>query len=194
MVYRNYKYNWSSIQKDYDAGLSYRDLFKKHGVSFSALVKAKNRGQFKPRTRSEANSLAKITKPQKHSLETKSKLSLIRVNSLNEKAFYSKRTNYHGITLDSSYEVIVAKSLDENNIKWIRPKPIKWSDDKIIRRYIPDFYLIDYNVYLDPKNNYLIVKDKRKIELVEKYNNVRIIVLDKNSLTWDKILNKILEV
>ncbi len=51
----------------------------------------------------------------------------------------------------------------------------------------PDFYLQDYNVYLDPKNNYLQKKDKRKIELVIQQNNVRLIVLNKSALDWNSI-------
>ena len=43
------------------------------------------------------------------------------------------------------------------------------------------------NFNLDPKNDYLIKKDKRKIELTEQYNNVKIIVLDKEHLEWEDI-------
>lgn len=123
----------------------------------------------------------------KHSLKTKNLMSQIRVESLNENAFYSKRTIYNGITLDSSYELKVAQELDENNIDWIRPKSLIWMDDGQTRRYIPDFYLLGYNVYLDPKNDYLIKKDARKISLAKEFNDVNIIVLDKNNLTWVNI-------
>jgi hypothetical protein len=102
-----------------------------------------------------------------------------------------KMKNGEIVHLQSSYEVSVAKSLDENNINWIRPKPFKWKDSQgIEHRYYPDFYLIDYNIYLDPKNSYLIIKDKEKIELVSKQNNICIIILDGNNLDWEKIKNK----
>lgn len=92
------------------------------------------------------------------------------------------------IILQSSYEVIVAKELDKNNIKWIRPEPLPYIDQEGIRRkYYPDFFLSDYDVYLDPKNNYLEEKDKYKIKESSKLNNVNIIVLGKNFLEWNKI-------
>jgi hypothetical protein len=186
------KYNWNAIQKEYDSGLSYRDLRKKYGMSLSTITNAKQNGLFLARTRIEGNILAKKTKPQKHGLETRNKLSEIRISALNENAFYSKRTNYNGIKLDSSYELSVAKQLDLFHIKWIRPSYLKYIDDcGQTRRYLPDFYLIDFDVYLDPKNDYLITKDLRKIELVKQFNNVKIIILDKNNLLWEKILQQI---
>lgn len=121
---------------------------------------------------------------RKHTIKTKERMSEIRVVKLNHKAFYSKRVDYNGTILDSSYEFKLAKSLDDNNVKWIRPKSLKWNDDGQIRRYIPDFYLPDYDVYLDPKNDFLIKKDKRKIHLTEQFNDVTILVLNKNQLEW----------
>ena len=92
------------------------------------------------------------------------------------------------VKLHSNYEVLVAKSLDANNIKWVRPKPFIWKDSNNQEyRYYPDFYLIDYDTFLDPKNDYLIIKDKEKISLVEKQNNIRVIILDKNELNWNEI-------
>lgn len=92
------------------------------------------------------------------------------------------------ITLQSSYELKVAKELDINNIKWTRPKPFPYVDKNgINRKYYPDFYLKDFNVYLDPKNNFLEKKDKYKIQAVEELNMVKIIVLNKDSLKWDEI-------
>lgn len=125
---------------------------------------------------------------KKHTKETRDKISESRCESLNENAFYSKRFEYRGVKLDSSYELLLAKSLDEYNIFWIRPKHLKWNDDGIIRRYIPDFYLPEYNIYLDPKNDYLIKKDQRKIKLAEEYNKVKILILNKNQLDWKEII------
>lgn len=50
--------------------------------------------------------------------------------------------------LDSTWELILANSLDKQGIRWIRPKRFILSDG---RGYTPDFFLPDYNVYLDPK-------------------------------------------
>lgn len=112
----------------------------------------------------------------------------------------SKTIEYKGIKLDSQYEYDVAKELDENQVKWQRPTYFLWEDTNGVRhRYYPDFYLPEYNVYLDPKNDYLInnkskrfgITDLEKIEKVKKQNGIRIIILDKDNLTWEKIKEKI---
>lgn len=112
----------------------------------------------------------------------------------------STSVEYNGIHLDSTYEIIVAKELDEHEIKWERPKYLNWNDiNGNSHRYYPDFYLPEFNVYLDPKNDYLInnkskrfgITDVEKIQLVEQQNNVRIIILDKNNLSWQYIKEKI---
>ncbi len=124
-------------------------------------------------------------RPQSH--ETRERLSIIRANALNENAFYSKRSLYKGVTLDSSYELKVAEDLDRNNVLWTRPKSLVWLDGEQKRRYIPDFYLPEYDVYLDPKNDFLAKKDQRKINEAMKYNKVQIFILTKDELSWENI-------
>lgn len=46
-------YDWDIISADYNSGLGYRDLYKKHGISAGAIAKAKKRGDIKSRTISE---------------------------------------------------------------------------------------------------------------------------------------------
>lgn len=103
---------------------------------------------------------------------------------------------YNGIKLGSSYELSVAMSLDENKISWIKPKPLKYTTPEgTIKQYFPDFYLPYYNVYLDPKNDFLInninpyhgFTDIDKIKWVSEQNNITILVLDKNNLSWTNI-------
>lgn len=103
----------------------------------------------------------------------------------------SKIFLYKGIKLQSSFELQVAKELDFYNIKWIRPKAFIYNYIKI-RKYTPDFYLPDYDVYLDPKNDFLAtninpltgINDLQKLKLVEEQNNIIIIPLLKNQLNW----------
>lgn len=108
----------------------------------------------------------------------------------------SVRINYNGISLGSTYELKLAKSLDEFEILWIKPKKIKYIDPfGKSRTYEADFYLPEYNVYLDPKNDFLInninprlgFKDTEKIRLVSEQNNVRIIILNKTQLNWESV-------
>jgi hypothetical protein len=71
------------------------------------------------------------------------------------------------VLLESSWEVEIANYLIQLGIEWNRPSFIKWVDsNNVTRRYFPDFYLPFYNMYLDPKNPYCIVRDKEKLEKV----------------------------
>jgi len=81
------------------------------------------------------------------------------------------------VKLDSSWEEILAKRLDFLNIVWERPKSIKWIDKNGIRRnYFPDFYLSDFDIFLDPKNPYAIRAQKDKLEcLTQQVKNLIII-------------------
>jgi len=102
----------------------------------------------------------------------------------NNKAYGWYESPYAGkVFLESSYEALVAKSLDESCIRWIRPEYLRYGEKK----YYPDFYLVDYDVYLDPKNDYLITIDTPKILQVEEENNVRVLILDKTKLSWNAI-------
>ena len=56
--------------------------------------------------------------------------------------------------MDSTWEVACAKRLDTLGIKWQRNPSIKlqYRDRKLrLRNYIPDFYLPDYDIYLEIK-------------------------------------------
>ncbi len=73
---------------------------------------------------------------------------------------------------------LLAKRLDELNIEWVRPKePIIWIDSKNDNRnYFPDFYLLKYDIYLDPKNPYAFEVQKEKIDyLLENFSNIKFI-------------------
>lgn len=91
------------------------------------------------------------------------------------------------VWLESSYEAKVAQELDQHKITWIRPKYLTYKNKK----YFADFFLTEFNVYLDPKNDYLIQKDQDKIKAVMEENNVLIIILNKDQLTWEKISSEL---
>lgn len=104
--------------------------------------------------------------------------------------YFCKELNKE-VFLDSSWEIKYAKYLDLNNIKWIRPKNVFWKDkEEKIRRYTPDFYLIDNKEYIDIKNDYLLSlkSTKDKIKGVEEYNNIKINLLSKQDLVNIKVL------
>lgn len=108
----------------------------------------------------------------------------------------SKRILYNGKQLGSSYELAVAISLDENGIRWNTCGRFPYIDPNgKPRSYTPDLYLIDYDVYLDPKNDFLLENvnprlgftDIEKIRLVEAQNQIRVLTLDKYQLEWNVI-------
>ena len=80
--------------------------------------------------------------------------------------------------MDSSWEVKMAKWMDENGISWDRNKKrhVFWWTDKEgnKRRYYPDFYLPKFDVYLDPKNKYKLLNDQYKLDRVIKENKIKL--------------------
>jgi hypothetical protein len=76
---------------------------------------------------------------------------------------------------DSSWEDLMAIRLDELDINWIRPQPIEYIIEGRTRRYYGDFYLPDYNLYLDPKNPYVERQQQEKIKIL--HNMIRLIIL-----------------
>lgn len=99
--------------------------------------------------------------------ETKTKIS----NTIKEKvkngnwhfSFSKVRTyDYKGIKLYGKWELQYAKYLDENNIKWTRPK--KTFEYIFLNKksyYLPDFYLIETDEYIEIKG-YETDKDRAK--------------------------------
>ena len=123
-----------------------------------------------------------------HSIEARQKLS--RLAKERKLGGYRPHPNkgewYRGIYFDSKWEVAVAKSLDENNIEWERPKiGFVWTDCG--KKYYPDFFLPQFNIFLDPKNSFLRKKDSLKIEESQKRNGIRVIVLTEFQLNWSEI-------
>ena len=89
---------------------------------------------------------------------------------------------------ESSYEVELSEILNDLNIYWIRPSFFWYKDVKgNSRRYYPDFYLPDYNLYLDPKNEYLIKTDINKIINASNQNNIYVIVIGKKHINLESI-------
>lgn len=91
------------------------------------------------------------------------------------------------VWLESSYELKVAQELDNHNIAWSRPSYFNYTLNEQTKKYYPDFHLTDLNIYLDPKNDFLIIQDADKIKAVSEQNNIIVIILTKHQLSWEKI-------
>jgi hypothetical protein len=73
------------------------------------------------------------------------------------------------VLLDSSWEESLALRLDSLGIRWNRPSiPIKWEDTLgKCHNYFPDFYLPDYDIFLDPKNPHAVKVQWEKLEIIK---------------------------
>lgn len=99
-------------------------------------------------------------------------------------------TNLKGesFTSESSYEVMLSAIFNSLNVLWVRPDFVWYTDSKgRKRRYYPDFYLPDFDIYFDPKNEYLIKTDIDKINRASEENNILVIIVGINHINVDTI-------
>lgn len=183
------KYNWQEIQAYYDNGHSLEETAKHFGMQKGNLSKSRF---FTVRSLIEQCKMAVDTRRKNdsynHNAETKQRLSDIAIKRGFGGKNYRKTFEYKGFILESSYELALAIELDKNGVLWERPKRIKWIDSLGKQRhYTPDFYLVEYDIYLDPKNDYLIKIDSEKIMRCSEQNNIRIFVIPKHFLDWTKL-------
>lgn len=183
------KFNWPEIQSYYDLGHSISEVSEKFGVTKQMCMRSRH---FKSRSKQEQTRMMVVKKKERgtntHTPETKKALSEIAIRRGFGGKNYRKTFEYKGVLLESSYELELAKELDKHDINWVRPKRLKWIDESGKQRhYTPDFYLPKFDIYLDPKNDYLIKIDSVKVRLCSIQNNVRIHVLNKSQLSWDYI-------
>ncbi len=108
-----------------------------------------------------------------HSDETR-KILQEKALASNHRRLKRSTIQYNDTLLDSSWELELAKRLDHLGIKWNRPNPIKWTDKNgLVRNYFPDFYLPDYDLYLDPKNPEAMRVQSEKIKILNNtYSNI----------------------
>jgi len=98
---------------------------------------------------------------------------------------YSGRSRYHGgwykdIWMDSSWELALAKRLDELNIEWIRDntKYFEYIDMQgRIKKYYPDFYIPSKDLYIEVKG-YWTDKIKHKMSEVTKNYPIKLEILE----------------
>ena len=157
------KYNWIELQKAYDSGLSQRGLSEKYGVSTRTIYTAVKNGDLICRPKSVAANLANLTKkPTKHTEEFKAR-QRERIIARYEtgwmpKAGRCKKFKYISpvageIYLDGTWELAVAKWLDQNGYNWKRnTKRFQYTNLKgTTSHYVPDFWVEELSGYLEVK-------------------------------------------
>lgn len=177
----------------------YKDGSRKGTNQF---IKADKLGLKKPKLSEETkNKISDSKKGHKHTDEFKLKQRENAIKNGLGGVTQSRWIKYNGKTLGSSYELELVKDLDKNNIKWDTCNRFKYVDcNGKERTYTPDIYLIDYEIYLDPKNDFLIeninpnlgFKDSDKIKWVCEQNNIECFILNKEQLNWEYINKNII--
>jgi len=85
--------------------------------------------------------------------------------------------DYNGTWLDSGWEVRLARHLDKLNIKWSRGNFIPYRLGEKQRKYYPDFYLNDFDSYIEVKG-YWTDESRTKISAVISQNPITLIILN----------------
>ena len=124
------KYNWQELQAAYDAGLSQNGLHEKYGVSTRTIHTAVKNGDLVCRNRSDAVNLHNSTSaPTRHTDEFKERQRANIIaryeNGWAPKAGRCTKFKHISIvagevSLDGTWELAVAKWLDDNNYHWKR--------------------------------------------------------------------------
>lgn len=84
------------------------------------------------------------------------------------------------VLMDSTWEVALAKKLDELGIKWVRDESMILEYKTVRgrkRKYIPDFYLPDFKLYVEVKGYWTDAARHKMKDVVER-NQVDILVLE----------------
>jgi len=121
-----------------------------------------------------------------HSEETKEKISKARTKFLESNNNHGiEWFEVNGIKVQGTWELKVANWLMDNNIRFERNKVYY----KIHRRYTPDFFLPEYNFYIEVKG-YMKDNDLQKMFLVLEENDIDIRIINKdniNDINIDKL-------
>lgn len=107
-----------------------------------------------------------------HTEEAKKKMSVVFSKLKHRRLVRScreyKKKDGSSILLDSSWEEALAVRLDQLGIDWVRPGPIPWTDQVgVEHNYFADFYLPQFDIFLDPKNAQAFKVQKEKIEIIK---------------------------
>lgn len=177
------------------------------GVAHGQKTGAKSKGRANPRkglTKETSESIKRVTEKMKATVATRIKNGtyvprrmgdaarkrLSVEQSLKNRGGKCKWFEYNGQKLQGSWELNVAKKLDELNIPWYKPTVhkdvLQYTLDGKIKSYTPDLYLPTYNVFLEIKG-YWWGNDKAKMQAVIEQNpNVTIVIIEKDQ--YNKIL------
>jgi hypothetical protein len=184
--------NWKNVQFFYDSGRSTAEIVKEFKITFNILSKASKQGLFIPRKRIETARLRGLdskgktrTQQQKNKISVGMKKAVLEGRQKTPKPYGRASIEYKGITLQSTWELIVAQHLDEFSIQWTRPHqghPYVFEGKEHL--YFPDFYLNEYDTYIEVKG-WMQSKDlckwkdfKHKLIIIDRKTINKLAILD----------------
>lgn len=168
-------WNWKEIQEFYDDKHTFRDVQEKYKISSHSLAKCIKLGYLKTRSSSETAKLRGTVKTPEMTPEMREKVSkgmrkaVLEGRQKTPKPYAScldiyRHTSWIGNEeiLHGGWELKVAKFLDEHKIHWCKSKDhFTYIFENKEHEYFPDFYLKDYNLYIEVKG-YVNPKDLEK--------------------------------
>lgn len=162
-------YDWKNIQEDHDAGMTWSELTLKYKLSLYLLSQAKKNNLFTSRNKSSSMKLAHDSGKYDYEIfktaEFREKQR--KFGGLKDRAGRCKKIKYANnksveFLLQGSWELKLAEFLNHRNIEWIKnTKYFRYCFEGKIRKYYPDFYLPDLDLYIEVKG-YEIPRDKVK--------------------------------
>lgn len=174
---REHKFDYLKLQHFIDSGYSYRDLNKEFGIGMNAINYARKKGWLTTRSHSEGCVLRGKTKPLPP-MSDDARASLSKRMSENNPGGKSKWYEVNGIKVQGTWERNFALWCNEQNIKWIRPASLIYEIEGKRKRYCPDFYLPDKELYIEIKG-YWWGNDRQKMKAVlDQYPDIKIKIID----------------
>jgi hypothetical protein len=140
--------------------------------------------------------LSEIKKGQTVSLATREKISIARSKFLEEvggggftkiKWYLCKNIKNEEFIVRGNWEREMSELLNNENVYWIRKRYINYVKNNHNKIYIPDFYIPEYNLYVEVKG-YFSQRDKEKMKLVLNQNNIKLCMIFEKDL---KLIRKI---
>lgn len=125
---------------------------------------------------------------KKHTEEAKRKIS--QRLSINNNGGRSKWYEVAGQKVQGTWEQNIALKFEEFGIKWVKLKTLQHTFDYVMdsktRCYTPDFYLPDYDLYIEVKGRWW-GRDREKMNIVMKtYPDRKIVIIEKEH--YEKIM------
>ena len=124
------------------------------------------------------------------------KLATSKRMSLHNPGGRSKWFEVDGIKIQGTYEKQFAEALENQSIKWRRPSKndlLEFMVNDKIKRYTPDFFLEDFNLYVEIKG-YWWGNDEEKMELVKTAHQDKNLVVLFGKEKLDKICEDITKI